>query len=250
MKKQQTTDRPLVKAPTYADVARLIVPKDTPEWLPAQLEWWAQGLGHDRMADNLRPTKAETRERLVAIREASRLLQRELNVPAIRSLLDTAKAPRITSISTFDMRDLAERATLACSSPLLMGATGETKRGRGKPKVPGVFDPKVLCAARVVELWRHFRGGEPGVGNLKAAAVAQAYWRASGGRSTGYGDPLNGWYAHFRVVRENKKTASLMGLRLMWRRDLEQTVSRGRPPWYEGTYFPPPKAKFRSSGTA
>jgi hypothetical protein len=44
------------------------------------------------------------------------------------------------------------------------------------------------------------------------------------------------------VVRNSKQTAGLIRLRRIWRRDLEQAEHRGRPPWYLGTYFPPPSA--------
>ena len=232
--------------PTFADVAHLIVPKATPAWLPAHLEWWAQGLRHDRLVDKYRPMKGQTRQTLKAIREAAVLLQRELNAPAIRNLLEDSKSIKKISIATFDLRDLSERADIACSSPILTAPTGKTKRGRGKPKVPNLFEAKTLCAARIVELWLHFHGVEPGLGSLKAAAAAQAYWRASGGRSEGYGDPLNGWYDHFKIVRDNKNSASLIRLRLIWRRDLEQTKCRGRPPWNLGTYFAALNPQFKS----
>jgi hypothetical protein len=139
-------------------------------------------LGHDRLADRYRPTTAETRDRLQAFEQAALLIQRELNSPAIRKILETAKSVRRLRVSQFDLRDLSERADRARTSPLLVGATGGTKRGRSKPKVPDLFEAKTLCAARVVELWRHFHGIEPGRRNLKAAAVAEAYWRATGAR--------------------------------------------------------------------
>jgi hypothetical protein len=224
--------------PRFVNVAGLIVPHNTPEWLTPHLEWWAQGLRHDRLADQYRPTTAETRDRLQAFERAALLVQRELNFPAIRKILEAAKSVKRLSVSQFDLRDLSERAEIACSSPLLVGATGGTKRGRGKPKVPDLFGAKTLCAARVVELWQHFYGIEPGRRNLKAAAVAEAYWRASGGKSDGYGNPLTGWFSHFKMVRDNKQSAGLMGQRLIWRRDLEQTARRGRPPWYLGQYIP------------
>ncbi|MGB6540504.1 MAG: hypothetical protein WBF03_06445 [Xanthobacteraceae bacterium] len=246
MEKKPKTKTPPAEVLTFADAARLTAPNDTPAWLPAQLEWWAQGIRHDRLADKYRPMKAETRQRLKAVGEASLLLQRELDAPAIRNLLMAAKSTKKISISKFHLQDLSERADIACSSPALTALNGKAKRGRGKPKVPDLFDARTLCAARVVELWLHFHGIEPGLGNVKAAAAAQAYWRASGGKSEGYGNPLNGWYDYFRIVRGNKETAGLIRLRLIWRRDLEQARTRGRPPWYLGTYFPLPNAEFKS----
>jgi hypothetical protein len=236
MKKKKSSRPPV---PTFADVAALIVPHNAPEWLTPHLEWWAQGLRHDRLVDQYRPTTAETRERLHAIERTALLIRRELSSPAIRKLLETAKFVNRLSVSQFDMQVLGERADRARASSLLVGATGGTKRGRGKPKVPDLFGAKTLCAARVVELWRYFRGLDPGRRNLKAAAIADAYWRAAGGRSDGYGDARAGWFSHFKTVRDNQQSADLMGQRLVWRRDLEQTARRGRPPWYLGQYFPP-----------
>jgi hypothetical protein len=229
--------------PTFADVAQMIAPSNAPHWLPAHLEWWAQGIQHDLLADQFRPTKAQTRERLEAVEKAALLLQRELDNPSIRNLLNASRpTPRI-SISIADLRDLSERASLARTSPLLTGAKRETeaKRGRGKPKVPDIFQAKTRCAARIVEAWLHFRKAEPGLGNLDAAAAAQAYWLASGGTSEGHGNPLNGWYDHFKIVRDKKNSPGL--LRLIWRRDLGQSSRRGRQPWYLGTYFPVPEER-------
>ena len=53
--------------PAFVDLARLIVPKNTPDWLPAFLEWWSAGFRHDQLVDKYRPTKAETRERLLGL---------------------------------------------------------------------------------------------------------------------------------------------------------------------------------------
>jgi hypothetical protein len=223
---------------TFADVAALIAPESTPSWLPAHLEWSAQGIRHDRLTDVLRPTKAETLKELSAVEKALATLWRGFNSPAIRNLLEDAKSLKKLSISGWDLQDLSERAALAVASPLLIKFPGKARRGRGKPKVPNLFDAKTLCAARIVDLWKHFRGSEPGLGNLKCADAAQAYWLASGGRSEGYGDPLNGWYDYFKIVRENEQTAGLIRLRRIWIRDLEQAERRGRPPWFLGTYFP------------
>jgi hypothetical protein len=234
MRKKQVRTGRLSQRATFADVARMIAPSNAAPWLPAHLEWWAQGLRHDQLFDEYRPTKANTRERLEAVERASLLLQRELEAPFIRNLLDISKTTRNISIPIAALRDLSERAEFARSSPLLTATTGKTKSGRGKPKIPDLFDAKVLCAARVVELWLYFRKVEPGAGNLDAAAAAQAYWLASGGKSKGHGDPLNGWYDYFKIVRDQKGSAALTRLRFMWQQDLRQSERHGRPPWYGG----------------
>jgi hypothetical protein len=237
-----TRNRPQI--PTFAEVARLVAPSDTQPWLPAHLEWWAAGVRHDQIADECRPTNVQTRDRLAAFATAARLIERELKAPAIRNLLSEARSVSRISISSWTLRDLASRADNVFSSPLLSSANGETKRGRSKPKVPDLFDARTLCAARILEMWPFFRKEIPGIGNRETAAAAQAYWLACGGKSNGYGDPLNGWHDYFKTVRDNGGSVGLK--QLIWWRDLEQCKRRGRPPWYIGTYFPVPESEFKS----
>jgi hypothetical protein len=200
--------RPLNRLPTqnFANIAQIITAAVPPRWLPALLEWWAQGVRHDILVDQYRPSKLKTVERLLGVEQALAILRRELENPSTRNLLATAKTLKRIGISIADLKDLSERAVIARSSPALIGKSGKTKRGPGKPDVPDVFNAKELCAARIFEAWRFLNKVEPGLGNLKAAEAAQAYWLASGGTSDGYGDPRNGWYDHFRVVRDNERS--------------------------------------------
>lgn len=221
----------------FAEIAKVIAPKNTPTWLSSHLEWLGQGVRHDRLVDDLRPTRAETLQRLNAVREASALLRREMNDPVIRNLLEDAMYLKGLVIAGWPLRDLNERASIAATSPLLITCPGKARRGRGKSKAPNVFDAKTLCAARVVDLWEHFRGAKPGLSNRGCTEATLAYWLACGGTSEGYGDPLNGWHDYFRIVRDNEQTASLIRLRRIWLRDLEQAERRGRPPWFLGTHF-------------
>jgi len=221
--------------PTFAEVAKLIAPDDTPIWLPAHLEWSAQGVRHDLMFDGCQPTKEQSRARLVALENAARLIEREISNPAMRSLLDEAVPATRLSVSAWSLRDLASRASHSFSSPRIALA-GKGKPGRGGPKFRGIYNARTVLAARIVEMWRFFRKEVPGIGNLEAAAAAQAYWLACGGRSNGYGDPLNGWYDYFKIVRDESGSPGLK--QLIWWRDLEQAERRGGPPWYLGTYSP------------
>jgi hypothetical protein len=83
-------EEPARALPAFAKIARMIAPKDMPPWLPAHLEWWHQGLVHDRLVDSARPTKLQTRKRLEELEKAALLLKRELNAPEIRHLLEDA----------------------------------------------------------------------------------------------------------------------------------------------------------------
>jgi hypothetical protein len=243
-KEAQQTGRPSERA-TFADVARMIAPSNMPPWLPAHLEWWAQGIRHDRMVDQYRPTTSQTVERLSETVEALRVLERILSDPNIRNLLESAGMPNKIKLPIATLKDLADRAGTTLSSPILTGKGGKTKRGRGKPTVPDVFDTKTLCAARILELERFLNKFEPGIKSASAAAAAQAYWLASGGASKSFGNPLNGWKHHFKAAKDNAGSIGLK--RLIWWRDLVQSQQRGRPPWYLGTYFPVPEVEFRSA---
>jgi hypothetical protein len=252
MKRPQATKKSPIKPPldrrpilNFADIAQMVTGSEPPPWLAAHLEWWAQGIRHDILVDQYRPSKLQTAERLMGVEQAVAVLRRELEEPSIRNLLMTAKTTQRMSISISDLKDLSERAAIVRSSPPLIGKTGKTKRGQGKPDVPGVFSAKTLCAARVLELGRFLNKFEPGIKSTNAAAVAQAYWLASGGTSKGSGDPLNGWKHHFKLAKENAGSVGLK--RLIWWRDLVQCRQRGRPPWYLGTYFPVPEAEIRSA---
>jgi hypothetical protein len=228
----------------FADIARILAVSDAPPWLPGFLEWWSQGVRHDILVDEYRPSKLKTVKRLLGVEQAVALLQRELENPSIRNMLEAARKPGRIRVAIADLKDLSARAEIARSSTELVGKSGSTKRGPGKPDVPDVFNAKAICAARIFEAWRLLNGREPGISNLRAAEAAQAYWLAAGGASNGAGDPRNGWYDYFKVVRDNEMSPGLK--RLIWRRDLEQCKRRGRAPWYLGTQFPVSEGEFRS----
>lgn len=80
MRAERNQPRP----PNFADIAKLIAPNGAPRWLPAHLEWWAQGVRCDRLFDECQPTKDQARERLRKIAAAARLIECELSSPGIR----------------------------------------------------------------------------------------------------------------------------------------------------------------------
>jgi len=140
--------------PTFADVAQLIVSSDAPSWLPAFLEWWAQGIRHDILADKYRPTTFQTAERLSETVNALDVLARNLGDPNIRNLLEAANPRTQIKLPIATLRDVTNRAETTLASSALVGKDGKTKRGHGKPIVPDVFDAKTLLAARILELGR------------------------------------------------------------------------------------------------
>jgi hypothetical protein len=245
MSKVDAWVRAASRRPSFAEVAHLIVPHSGCPWLAAHLEWWAQGVQHDRFFDQHRLTTSQTIEELSEVMEAVAILERNLGNPSIRNLLVTAGRPNQILIPTATLRDLNRRAEITLSSPILIGKDGKGKRGHGKPSVPDVFDAKTLIAARILELWRFLNKHEPGVTSKSAAAAAQAYWLACGGTSMSFGNPLNGWKRHFKIAKDRAGSIGLK--RLIWWRDLIQCARRGRPPWYLGTCFPVSEAENRSA---
>ena len=229
---------------SFAEIARLIAPNDAPTWLPAHLEWSSQGVRYERAVDELNPSTLEARNRLSEIVKAAKLLEQELSNPVIRGLLRLAGFGRYGSFSLWHLRHLATLGEVAFYLPQLLSSDGKTKRGQGKPKVPDVFDARTLCAARIIEMWRFFRKEVPGVGNLEAARAAQAFWVACGGKTKGYGNPLNGWWDYFAAVQEHSGSPGLK--QLIWWRELEQAARRKGPPWCLGTYNPVQRAEITS----
>lgn len=246
MKKKPTIRRRLEDIPTFAEVAALIVSSDRPLWLPAHLGWWSDGVRYDRMLDEVRPTKAETRTELQHLAETLRSVARKIDSPFIRHFLEDEKHSKKLPVSTWQLNDLAECADLASGSTLLVDEQGKGKRGRGKPKLPNHADAKSRLAARVVEIWIHFNGKEPGLKNQRLKQIAQAYWLACGGSSDGPGDPCNGWSKYFKLVRDQIDCRDLKQLRQLWRIDLAQAQRRGSPPRYAGTYFPAQTSEFKT----
>ncbi len=234
----------LGRLPTFAEVAQLIVPVNAPPWLPAHLEWWAQGIRHDQLVHQYRPTTVQTVEGLTEVANAFRVLEQHLSNQNIRIWIEFHGRPYHIGLPIAVLKNSTDRVEDTLSSPALTGKDGKAKRGRGKP-APHVFDAKTLLAARILELGRFLNKLEPGAKSLKAAAAAQAYWLACGGESNGFGDPLNGWKHHFKLAKDNAGSIGLK--RLIWWRDLIQCQRRGSPPWYIGTYFPVQKAEFKSA---
>jgi hypothetical protein len=225
------SDRP----PTFQDVAHLVGGCHPPPWLAGHLEWWASSLRAARMVDKDRPTKVLMKKKLNEIKSAALLLQRALTDTPTRKFLELAPSGRIKNVHPHDLRNLAERAERAAASPILSTRAGKTKSGSGRALLSDDLSAKSYCAAMIFEMWLYFRHSEPGPRNQSAAKAADAYWRASGGGSTGWGaDSLKGWRPHFEKVRSTAQAPPVAGLRLVWRRDLIQAASRGKPPWFLG----------------
>jgi hypothetical protein len=231
----------LLERPTYEGVARLIK-RDAPLWLNSHLEWWAQGMFADRLKEESQPTKAQMRKRLLALQKASELIERELGSTSMREVLaiDLRGPLKYVSNLPFMLRGLAGYVEFVRTSSRLARKDGTTKRGRNKAKGPHHVAAKTRCAARIVELWLHFFGREPGSQSNKAAKAAQMYWLASGGEITA----LSSWRDEFDRVKAHKDTPELRNQRHLWKIDLVQSARDGRSPWHFGRYSPQGKLLF------
>jgi hypothetical protein len=202
--------RPLAPRPAFTDVARIIAGSDAPPWLAPHLEWTAQGLRHDRAFDAARPTKVQMRQRLESAREAASVLLHALNSPYDRPLLEHEDLRPIPSDLRYRLEDLARRAEYAIALPTLSNDDGSTARGRNKATMPGSLSAKTLCAARIVETWIYFHQFCPGPRNKKAAAAADAFWRASGAPRKSFGsDPVGSW-RHLSCCRFDGRLVKLI----------------------------------------
>jgi hypothetical protein len=170
--------------------------------LAAYFDRWVPSLGIDRDVHQRQPTKAEMKRRMIAINHAALLLANSLSDSATCEFLEGAGSVNIENRGGIEnaLRIIAERAAIAAKSH--SNTKGKTTSGRGKGLPPGAYSSKVYCAILIAETWKHFRGDYPLSHNRNAAAAADAFWRLSGGKATGWGsDRLNGWKRHFKTAQ-------------------------------------------------
>jgi hypothetical protein len=123
--------------------------------------------------------------------------------------LDSEKLGKF-SPENYDRLALLGKQLLAAVKAL-QADDGTTSRGANRVRLPGSLPSKTLVAARIAELFNHFRGKDPVIRDRDAASAAEALWRASGGKSSKAKDIEESWRAHFRAVKRQNKT--LMGRR-------------------------------------
>jgi hypothetical protein len=91
--------------------------------------------------------------------------------------------------------------------------------GTGKAwALPTALSAKDLCALAVAEVWMLARKSLPAPSSAKLHAVADAYWRASGGAkaSSSWGTTASGWRRHFqRAVKEPQGSADRIKVRTL-----------------------------------
>jgi hypothetical protein len=219
---------------TFHDVARTIAGPNAPSWLAPFLEWLSQGSVYDRLFQKQLPTRTIIRNRLREIVKAAATLQSNLRDPNVVRFLKAVKPNWMAPNPGLALKDLSERAAVACALPRLSKGDGTVSRGRGKAMAPGALSPKDVCAAIIAELWKHFRRRYPGSRNLQAATAAENFWVASGGKWTTGIDPIETWRPHFVSVKLNESSAHLQTVRTKLQVDLRQAERSGRSPWFVG----------------
>ena len=189
-------------ASCYREIAELLARRDAPPWLPRCLYEWALSVELDYRVGERQPTRAEIRELLRQVREATAFLCRALGESSIRNFLEEKPADPIHYHGLLDryLRDLAARATRASNSPSLADEAGKTKAGKGRAATPDAFSARTYCALLILEAWNLFRGSYPGSRNREAARAAEIFWRAAGAekiQTEDDRDPLTAWRRHF-----------------------------------------------------
>jgi len=135
--------------PTFAEVAHLIAPNNTPIWLPAYLEWSSQGLRYDQLVEEIRQTKAKTKERLEAFQEASLLILRELGAP-VRDFLEIDPLGPIKNTSDLNvgLMDLAKARRICRSFSTHQSSRWDDKAGAQQSNGAwSLFSKDTLCCA-------------------------------------------------------------------------------------------------------
>lgn len=188
---------------TFGEVAQLIAPNTTPDWLVELLCYYGLQIAKDRELQERLPSKATFRRDLFEARKAvdqiTNLLNDDLKMLFVQGESGIhVNIPRLTT----DLAALASAANRAAASPVVSGPNDKTKAGRGRSLPRKNISPKTFCALVVVEAWLFVRGHLPTIRNREAGAAAQTLWLACGGIAKGWGsDPGAGWSYYFRDAR-------------------------------------------------
>jgi hypothetical protein len=188
----------------WQEIAALIR-KDAPPWLPTLLRQWGPSIMLDRAVHAAQPSKTQMRKRLIQVANAAAILRDAMQHDPTREFLELEGNVRIENIGGLDhaLRTIGERAAGAAASPRISASETAAKKGQGKALPTVALNPKVFCALLISETWKFLNGEYPGSRNAKAAAAADAYWRASGGSTKSWGtNRLTSWRPHFERVKD------------------------------------------------
>jgi hypothetical protein len=192
-------------APIHREVANLIAaPTDMPPWLPEMLSAWAPSVAMSRGVHVMQPSKATMRKGLAEVSDAAAKLLRALRHTPTREFLELEGNVRIENRGGLEhaLDAISKAAADAGASPRISAAPDKGKRGAGRALPATATSPKPPCVMIVGEIWKYVHGDYPGARNIRATKAAEAYWRASGGHSEGWGSTrYSGWRKHFEEAR-------------------------------------------------
>ena len=186
----------------WQEIAALIR-KDPPPWVATLLRQWGPSIMLDRAVHAAQPSKVNMRKRLIQVANAAAILRDAVQHDPTREFLELEGNVRIENLGGLEhtLRIIGERAASAAVSPRIAASGTTAKKGQGKALPAKALHPKVFCALIICEAWKFLHGKYPGSRNPKAEAAADAYWRASGGSTRGWGRTrLSGWRPHFEKV--------------------------------------------------
>jgi hypothetical protein len=182
--------------------AEIIADGDPPEWLLKPLPGFAGSLRNMIQAERAYPGRPEQRARLVAIRRAARLLERELNNLDLLMLLVPGDGDQIINENETrrGLSDVAIRADAALRQ--VPSGKGRARHYARRER----FQNKDVCALIVTVAWKLARGAWPGVDNEVAKSACDALWNAVGGdiQRRG-GEGLEVWKKHLTVARAHRE---------------------------------------------
>jgi hypothetical protein len=167
---------------------------------------WAPTVALGRGVHAKQPTKAGMRKELIKVSSAAAYLLRSLQDTPTKEFLEIEGGIRIENIGGLynTLRGISECAARAANSPRISATSTTTKRGSGKALPEGAYSPITFCAVFISEVWKYLFGDYPAPRNRRAAAAADAYWRATGGKTAGWGsDPLVRWRHQFKLARSS-----------------------------------------------
>ncbi len=200
--------------------------KSAPSWLPSWLESFLLRTGrYDVLLDKSKPSRAQ---RLAALK-----LDKESALLALQA----ARASRDGPLARRWTLKIKQIEAEICS---ISSANGGAKPGPNKSAIP----PKVLMAARLVEIYLFVNGKEPSARNRKLAIALASLLDTLRILRKPIGNRLNGARQAFEAGLSVSRKVSSVDLRrndammdeivlarILTRRSLEQCAMRGRVPW-------------------
>ena len=162
--------------PTFANVARLIAPSNTPPWLAELLHDYGLQIAKERELQELFPYKKDLRTKLLEAKQAVERITSLLNDAMTMVFVEAESNIKIKNIVELknNLKELVKAVELAAASPAISGPEGKTKKGAGKAMARTTLLPKTFCALVVAESWLAVRRRRSALRNKEAAAAAHA----------------------------------------------------------------------------